>query len=212
MNQLVKCQSLSLRRKPRVDVVTVHTTSYTTCTHPGLQVVKYDTHARSSLPRIPPSYHHHPLVRDMSSILPDTLNPATLMSRRFRPEQIPDLTGRVAVVTGGSAGIGYFDALALARANAKVIILSANPEHGQHAETDINQNLAENNAKGSVKWYQVDMGSLKNVDKISRTLAQDLDRLDIIICNAGIGQVSFGLTPDGLERHFEVSRRDKHGI
>ncbi|THH33747.1 hypothetical protein EUX98_g454 [Antrodiella citrinella] len=141
----------------------------------------------------------------MSSILPDTLNPATLMSRRFRPEQIPDLSGRVAIVTGGSAGIGYFDALALARANAKVIIISANEEHGTQAEQEINQNLKENNSKGAVKWHQVELGNLKSVDKLAKTLAQELDRLDIVICNAGIGQAPFGITPDGLERHFEVN-------
>jgi len=137
--------------------------------------------------------------------MPDTLNPATLMSRRFRPDQIPDLSGRVAIVTGGSAGIGYFNALALARANAKVIIISANEEHGKQAEREITQNLAENNSAGSIKWYQVDLGSLRDVDKVAKMLAQELDRLDIVICNAGIGQAPFGMTADGLERHFETN-------
>ncbi|TCD70486.1 hypothetical protein EIP91_003247 [Steccherinum ochraceum] len=141
----------------------------------------------------------------MSSLMPDTLNPATLMSRRFRPDQIPDLTGRVAIVTGGSAGIGYFDALALARANAKVIIVSANEEHGKQAEAEINQNISENGSTGSVHWYQVQLGDLKDVDKVAKKLAQELDRVDIVICNAGIGQAPYGMTSDGLERHFEVN-------
>ncbi|KAH8106044.1 hypothetical protein BXZ70DRAFT_886456 [Cristinia sonorae] len=141
----------------------------------------------------------------MASLIPDTLNPATLMSRRFRPDQIPDLSGKVAIVTGGSAGIGYFDALALARANAKVIILSASSENGKQAETEINQNVAENNSKGSVQWCQVELGNLKEVDSVAKKLANELDRLDIVICNAGIGQAPFGMTSDGLERHFEVN-------
>ena len=134
----------------------------------------------------------------------DTLNPATFVSHRFRPNEIPDLSARVAIVTGGSTGIGYFHALALARANAKVIILSAHEVNGQNARTDLNRDIAENSPNGSVKWYQVDMGSLKDVDRVAKKLAQELDKVDIIICNAGIGQAPFEVTQDGIERHFEV--------
>ena len=141
----------------------------------------------------------------MSSILPDTINPATLLSGRFRPDQISDLSGRVAIVTGGSAGIGYYDALALARANARVIIVSADAEHGKQAEADLNKALKEANSIGSVKWYGVDFGTLKDVDAMAKKLAGELDRLDILICNAGVGQAPYGLSNDGLERHFEAS-------
>ncbi|TFY56074.1 hypothetical protein EVJ58_g7856 [Rhodofomes roseus] len=141
----------------------------------------------------------------MTSILPDTVNPATLLSGRFRPDQIPDLAGRVAIVTGGSAGIGYYDALALARANARVIIVSANEEHGTQAEADLNSALKDASSSGTVKWYGVDFGTLKDVDTLAKQLAGELDRLDILICNAGIGQAPFGLTNDGLGRHFGVN-------
>jgi NAD(P)-dependent dehydrogenase (short-subunit alcohol dehydrogenase family) len=77
----------------------------------------------------------------------DTLNPATLMSRRFRFDDVPDQSGRVAVVTGGSAGIGYYDALALARAGARVLIVGATPEHGEAAQKEMNDHLRENGLK-----------------------------------------------------------------
>ncbi|KAI0829376.1 NAD-P-binding protein [Trametes gibbosa] len=141
----------------------------------------------------------------MSSLLPDTVNPATLMSKRFRPEQIPDLTGRVVLVTGGSAGIGYWDAAALAQRNATVHIVSANPDHGKDAEDDINAALKKSGSKGSVKWHQLDMMHLKKVDEWSKNFVKQIDRLDILIANAGIGQAPFGITDDGLERHFEVN-------
>lgn len=141
----------------------------------------------------------------MASLLPDTVNPATLLTNRFRPDQIPDLSGRVAIVTGGSAGIGYYVALALARANARVIIVSANAEHGKQAEADLKKALQEANSVGTVKWYGVDFAVLKDVDAIAKKLAGELDRLDILICNAGVGQAPYGLSNDGLERHFEVS-------
>lgn len=141
----------------------------------------------------------------MQSILPDTLNAATLLSRRFRNDQIPDLSGRVAIVTGGSAGIGYYDALALARAGATVIIISANEEKGKHAEAEINKQLKEVTSYGSVTWHGVNLGDLKEVDALAKKLAGELDKLDIFIANAGIGQAPHGMTSDGLERHFEVN-------
>ena len=140
----------------------------------------------------------------MSSILPDTVKPATLLSGRFRFDQIPDLTGRVAIVTGASAGIGYYTALPMARAGATVVILSANEEKGHQAEAEINKELKELNSYGSVTWRGVDLGNLKEVDALAKQLAGELERLDIFIANAGIGQAPYGLTADGLERHFEV--------
>ncbi len=147
-----------------------------------------------------------PRSRTMTSFLPDTTNLSTLLSKRYRPDQIPDLTGRTALVTGGSAGIGYWDAAALAQHNAVVHIVSANPEHGKEAEASINKLLEQSGSKGSIKWHQLDLMHLKNVDKWAKSFAQEVDRLDILIANAGIGQAPFGMTDDGLERHFEVSQ------
>lgn len=140
----------------------------------------------------------------MTSILPDTVKPATLLSRRFHAEQIPDFSGRVAIVTGGSGGIGFHDALALARAGATVIIISANEEKGHAAEAEINKQLKEITSYGSVTWHGLNLSNLKDVDALAKKLAGELERLDIFIANAGIGQAPFGMTSDGLERHFEV--------
>jgi NAD(P)-dependent dehydrogenase (short-subunit alcohol dehydrogenase family) len=119
-------------------------------------------------------------------MLLDTLNPATLLSGRYKQEQIPDLSGKTAIVTGGSAGIGYHDALGLARAGAKVLILSANPEHGGTAEGEMNTWLKQHGGPkaGSVKWYQVDMADMKAVDTLAKQLKGSEDRLDILINNA----------------------------
>ncbi|KAF7793674.1 hypothetical protein EIP86_004789 [Pleurotus ostreatoroseus] len=146
------------------------------------------------------------------------MNPATLLSRRFRFDQIPNLSGkpeegvvgRVALVTGGSAGIGFYDALALARAGATVIIVSANEEKGKQAEAEVNKQLREVTSYGSVTWYGLDLGNLKEVDAFAKRLSGELERLDILIANAGIGQAPFGLTGDGIERHFAVNNLSHH--
>lgn len=141
----------------------------------------------------------------MSSVLPNTTNLATLLSKRFDPNDIPDLTGKVAIVTGGSAGIGFFDALELARAGAKVIIVSSNPERGKQAEADITQGVREAGKSGSVEYVQCNFDTLKTVDEVAKRLGSVDERLDILICNAGIGQAPYKTTSDGLNAHFEVS-------
>ncbi|KAH9921486.1 NAD(P)-binding protein [Epithele typhae] len=141
----------------------------------------------------------------MTSMIPETLNPATLLSKRHKPDQIPDLSGRVALVTGGSAGIGYWDVAALAKKNATVHFVSANAEHGQQAEKEINEELKKSGSHGSVVYHQLDMSQLRSVDDWSKKFARQEGRLDILIANAGIGQAPYGLTEDGIERHFEVN-------
>ncbi|KAH9853848.1 NAD-P-binding protein [Lenzites betulinus] len=137
-------------------------------------------------------------------VLPDGVN--KILGKRFRPENIPELAGRVALVTGGTTGVGYFDALELALAGAKVIIVSTTASwHGKQAEIDINEALKECESKGSVVWHAIDMSSIKAVDDLAQKILKEEIRLDILICSAGIGQTAFAMTGDGLEKHFEVN-------
>jgi len=131
-------------------------------------------------------------------------------SKRFRFEDVPNLAGRVALVLGGSAGIGYNSALALALANAKVIIASSTEEHGQEALQKIREAIAahhpeEGAEKGSVEFEQVDLGSLADTRALAKKINDTEERLDIFIGDAGIGVAPFGLTRDGLGNHFQVN-------
>lgn len=95
----------------------------------------------------------------------------------------------------------------MAKAGATVIILSSNEEKGKQAEADCNKQLRGTGSKGSVTWWGINLGNLKEVDALAKKLAEELDRLDIFVANAGVGQIPYGMTDDGLERHFEVRRR-----
>lgn len=137
-----------------------------------------------------------------------------IASKRFRFEDVPDLTGRVVLVLGGSAGIGLSSALALALANAKVIIASSTEEHGKEAIEKIERAIAEhsksspsrpNDTLGTVTWEQVDLGSIAETRALAKKIKDTEERLDIFIGDAGIGVAPFGLTKDGLGNHFHVS-------
>ena len=91
---------------------------------------------------------------------------------------------------------------------AKVVSGVLMLREGQAAEwtAEINDALKKSGSQGSVHYHQLDMGQLSKVDSWSKQFAQQESRLDIFIANAGIGQAPYGLTEDGIERHFEVSR------
>lgn len=105
------------------------------------------------------------------------------------------------------AGIGFHTALALARANAKVTILSANEDHGNDAIKEMNEFLQSHDPKssGKVSWTGVDLGDIPAVDKVAKKILEDEERLDILVLNGGIGQAPWGLEKNGIEKHFDVN-------
>jgi NAD(P)-dependent dehydrogenase (short-subunit alcohol dehydrogenase family) len=133
----------------------------------------------------------------------DTLNPATLMSGRYRQEDIPSLIGKTAIVTGGDNGIGYYTSLALAKAGAKVILTGLTHDHGVKAEAEINAAAAT--AGGRAIFHHVDQGDLQSVNAWAKSIVDKEDRLDILINNAGLGQTEHALTKDGLESKYAVN-------
>jgi len=60
-------------------------------------------------------------------------------------------------------------------------------------------------AEKNVQWESVDFEDLKSVHSLATRLASDLDRLDVLICNAGIGVNQFKPTKDGFDRHLTIN-------
>ncbi|WP_343616975.1 oxidoreductase [Novosphingobium sp.] len=94
---------------------------------------------------------------------------------------IPPQTGRVAIVTG-TGGLGYEDALALARAGAQVILAGRNPDKGADAIGKIRTAVPGAN----ILFEQLDLASLASVAAFAVRFAGRFDRLDVLINNAGV--------------------------
>lgn len=92
------------------------------------------------------------------------------------------LTGQVAVVTGGNAGIGKAIALKLAEEGAKVAILGTKAETGAAAVEEIKQK----SPASDVRFFQVDISKTPVVDEVFKQILQDLGQIDILVNNAGI--------------------------
>lgn len=114
----------------------------------------------------------------MSAPSPPTLTPATLF----------DLTGRVAIITGGHTGIGLMQARALRDAGAKVYVIGR--------RTDVMQNAVDSwNFAGIL---EADVTKVDDIEKIVKEMEQKEGRVDIVIANAG----KSGPTHHGADTSF----------
>lgn len=124
---------------------------------------------------------------------------------KFDPNKdIPDLSGKVYVVTGGSAGIGYGIVAHILQHNpAKIYLLSNKEEHAAEAQ----EGLKKWGDSDKVEWRQCNLESLKQTDQVARSLAKDLDRLDALVCNAGLG---VGVYNESVEDHLDTHMQVNH--
>ncbi|KAF1829192.1 NAD(P)-binding protein, partial [Decorospora gaudefroyi] len=108
----------------------------------------------------------------------------------------------VYVVTGGSAGIGYgIVAHLLQHKPAKIYLLSNKEDHADEAK----EALKEWGDISTVEWRKCNLEDLKQVDEVAQSLAKELDRLDALVCNAGLGVGVYNETRDGLDSHMQVN-------
>lgn len=121
------------------------------------------------------------------------------MPRPWTPANIPDQTGRRAIITGSNSGIGYPTAMELARHGATVVIAARNRAKGITAAERINREVGEPRAE----WTMLDLASLSSVrDFADRELARNAP-LDLLINNAGVYAPPKRLeTADGFELQF----------
>ncbi len=97
-------------------------------------------------------------------------------------ERIPDQSGRVAVVTGASSGLGLATARALARRGGRVILAVRDEEKGRRAVADIT--AGQSGAELEVR--RLDLADLDSVRAFSEALHADRPRLDLLVNNAGV--------------------------
>ncbi|CAI2181591.1 9431_t:CDS:2 [Funneliformis geosporum] len=124
-----------------------------------------------------------------------------LCKKRFTTENIPDLTGKVAIVTGGNTGIGYIIARELSRKNAHVFIATRNKERGEGAVEKIKNETGNN----QVEFLHLDLISLKLVKQSAENFLSKNLPLHILINNAGVMATPWSLTEDGIQDQFGVN-------
>lgn len=126
-------------------------------------------------------------------------------SRKFSLEETPDQSGKVAVVTGGSEGIGYGAVHTLLKKNiAKVFILSVREDVIADSVESIKEELGEE-LSNRMKWIQLDLSNWKQIPDVASQISSETDRIDILINNAARGIMTYQLTDLGVDRHMAVN-------
>jgi NAD(P)-dependent dehydrogenase (short-subunit alcohol dehydrogenase family) len=122
-----------------------------------------------------------------------------IMSEKWTAEDVPDQSGRIAVVTGANSGLGYDTAAVLAGRGAHVVLAVRNVDKGNEAADRIR--AASPNAVVAVQ--ELDLSSLDSVRRAADDLRAAHPRIDLLINNAGVMYVpKRETTKDGFEMQF----------
>ena len=121
--------------------------------------------------------------------------------QQFDLDQTPNLKGKVAVITGGSEGIGYgCSHTLLSHGIEKLFILSVSEEVVSNSLKAIEEEMGAETAK-KVTWLQCDLSDWKKTKETADKIAKSTDRIDILINNAARGIMTYQLTDYGVDRH-----------
>ena len=120
------------------------------------------------------------------------------MSEKWTTADIPDQSGRVAVITGANTGLGFHTAAELADNGAHVVIAVRNLDKGKDAVAKIKAD----SPNAVVDVQQFDLTSLASVREAAEELKGAHQRIDLLINNAGVMYTEKSTTKDGFELQF----------
>ncbi|MGA7281121.1 MAG: oxidoreductase [Acidimicrobiia bacterium] len=114
---------------------------------------------------------------------------------------IPDLSGKVAVVTGANGGLGFESAKALANAGAHVVMAARSPDRAATAR----EQILNADPEASLELVELDLGSLESVRSAAAAVIRDHPAVDILMNNAGVMAMPERRTLDGFEMQLGVN-------
>lgn len=123
------------------------------------------------------------------------------MSQKWTQQNIPDLTGKIIIVTGANSGLGFESTKALAQKGATVVMAVRNLQKGEEAR----QKLLQAYPKAIFDLMALDNASLASVHAFAKAFKAKYDRLDILLNNAGVMAIPRQETVDGFEMQLAVN-------
>lgn len=114
-------------------------------------------------------------------------------------KNIPDLSGQVILITGGTAGLGYETTLSLAAHNPGQILFTGRSQTS--ADKLVNE-VKSKHPSTKITFVQCDQTSLASVQEAARVISTQTSRLDIVIANAGVMALPPGQTKEAYEVQF----------
>ncbi|MFF4823213.1 oxidoreductase [Streptomyces sp. NPDC001312] len=117
----------------------------------------------------------------------------------WNTHDMPDQSGRTAVVTGANSGLGLVTARELARRGARVVLACRSEARGSAAADRVTREVPG----AEVEFARLDLGDLGSVREFAD--GYPYQRLDLLVDNAGVMAPPYGTTADGFETQFGVN-------
>lgn len=118
----------------------------------------------------------------------------------FAFSDIPDQTGKTAIVTGANTGIGFAIAEGLARKGARVLLACRDADKAQEAQ----QRLTSGHERAVTEFLPLDLANIASVREAAERASQE-ERIDILVNNAGLMIPPLSHAPGGSELQFAVN-------
>jgi NAD(P)-dependent dehydrogenase (short-subunit alcohol dehydrogenase family) len=112
-----------------------------------------------------------------------------------------DLTGKSCIVTGATSGIGEVTAMTLAAAGARLGILCRDPAKGERTL----QQIRRETGNDAVQLFRADLASQAEVRTVAAEILASFPQIHLLINNAGVVNLKFSETVDGIETTFAVN-------
>ncbi|KUL91657.1 hypothetical protein ZTR_01259 [Talaromyces verruculosus] len=126
--------------------------------------------------------------------MPIAIDQAFPPTPSFTEKDIPDLTGKVAIVTGSSSGVGFQSATILYSKNATVYLAARSSDKAAKAITAIKNSAECAGSLGTLKFLSLDLSDLGSIKGSAQEVLRQETRLDILIHNAGVMRPPAGST------------------
>jgi NAD(P)-dependent dehydrogenase (short-subunit alcohol dehydrogenase family) len=120
---------------------------------------------------------------------------------RWTAADVPDQSGRTAVVTGASSGLGLETARVLAGRGATVVLACRDMGKAERAAGLIRADAG----RAGVRAVRLDLASLASVREAAGEIRSSCPRLDLLINNAGVMRPPYGRSADGFELTFATN-------
>ena len=125
----------------------------------------------------------------------------TLTLSRWTAADVPDQSGRTALVTGANSGLGLHTSLELARKGARVLMACRDTGRGEAALARVRSEVPG----AAVDLVQLDLASLASVRSAAEDVAGRTSALDLLVDNAGVMAVPRSVTVDGFETQLATN-------
>ena len=119
---------------------------------------------------------------------------------------LPDLSGKIIIVTGASSGIGLYATQHFAAKGATVILAVRNVEKGEKVVTEIKERIKDAKNVGKLVVMECDLSKQESIRTFASKFQREFKQLDVLINNAGVMMIpEYTESGDGYEMHYATN-------